>query len=180
MLRPVASASRHGYAQKAYLPEYLFTVELSETQPWKHRLNFQTISPQQPRCNAAAIADQASDSVDSLRGKKRGRTGGLVSWQTAWWAGTSLERGVVNGKPLFSNQIICSTLGGETTRGKRWFRIAREQVFSRSTLSLRLIASILNFAILFVLKQMFSRERHRHLLLVPLIIADSVQIIKVV
>lgn len=77
MLRPVASASRHGYAQKAYLPEYLFTVELSATQPWKHWLNFQTILPQQPRCNAAAIADQASDSVDSLRGKKRGKAGGF-------------------------------------------------------------------------------------------------------
>lgn len=56
----------------------------------------------------------------TLRGEKRDRTregGGLVSWQTAWWAGTSMKRGVVNGKPLFSNQIICSTLGGET-RGR--------------------------------------------------------------
>lgn len=58
--------------------------------------------------------------ASTLREEKRDRRqerGGLVSWQTAWWAGTSMERGVVNGKPLFSNQIICSTLGGET-RGR--------------------------------------------------------------
>lgn len=97
----------------------------AETQPWKYRLNFQTISQQLRRPLPRGVRERRlcggfSQLTDSTMSRYRG-----------------LGRGVVNGKPLFSNQIICSTLGREMRRrGKRWLRMAGEQVFLRSTLPL--------------------------------------------
>lgn len=72
MLRRVTLA-RHGYAQKAYSPEYLFTVvELSETQPWKRTgWIFKQFRRSNRDVTAAIRADEASESVDSEREEER-------------------------------------------------------------------------------------------------------------